>query len=340
MKKHRVIKVILLIIIIPLLIIFGVRFINGFRYPDVDLGDSSINIQDMSTYPLEYDGVMIEKINKGSLNGFHIASNNKIMNGVVVTFGGSEGGCNYFKAIDLAQKGYDVVALFFFGQENQPKLLNKIPIDFFDEFLTYAKDKNIDTEILTIISGSKGAELSLLLTNYYDEIDNIILYAPSSYVFQGLDFQNQGSSWTYRGKELPYISFMDSSPQSLFKMFSAMILNYPISYREQYESAVENSKNRNDAFIDISEFKGNILMFSGDDDAMWPSSVMAQEIYNQNKAKIKNNVYKNVGHLFHNISYANGLAFGGIAENNQNAGVDSDSKVLEFLNKYHKYNYQ
>lgn len=336
MKKHKVIKIILLIILIPIIAIFGVRFINEFRYPDVDLGDSSVTLQDMSTYPLEYEGVMIEEIHQGSANGFHIIPNNKTSNGVIVTFGGSEGGCNYFQAIDLAQNGYEVVALFFFGQENQPQLLNKVPIDFFDEFLVYAKDRNIDTETLTLLGGSKGAELSLLLTNYYDEIDNAILYAPSSYVFQGLDFQNQASSWTYQGKELPYISFMESSPQSLFQMFSAMIFNYPISYREQYETAVQNSENASDAVIDISNFEGNIIMFSGDDDAMWHSSVMAQEIYNQNQTNIENVVYEDVGHIFKDVTYANGLAFGGVAKNNQNAGVDSDGKVLEFLKQHHK----
>lgn len=199
-------KIALMIILIPILIVFAVRIINRFRYPDVQFWDSSVNLQDMTTYPLQHEDLTITEIKQNNLNGFHIKPNKKTTNGVIVTFGSSEGGCNYFQGVELAQKGYEVVSLFFFGQENQPKILSKVPLEFFNKFLTYAQANNIDISVLTVMGGSKGAELSLLLTNYYDEIDNIVLQAPSSYVFQGLDFKQVASSWTYENKDLSYDS--------------------------------------------------------------------------------------------------------------------------------------
>jgi len=336
MKRFKKTKIVLLIILISILTVFVIRFVNGLRYPNTVFSDSFVNIQDMTSYPLEHDNVTIIEIKQNSLNGFHLKPNGERKNGVIVTFSGSEGGSNYFQALELANEGYEVVSLFFFGQENQPQTLNKIPLEFFNEFLTYAKKNNIDTEMLTIIGISKGAELSLLLTNYYDEIDNLVLYTPSSYVFQGLDFEEVASSWTYENKELPYISYYKSSLQSLFGMFSAMIFNYPIAYLALLETAVQNSENSTDAKIDITNFDGNILLFAGDDDAVWHADIMAQEIYDNNTGNTEIVIYENVGHIFYPITYLGGMAFGGNKQDNENAKIDSDSKLINFLEKYHK----
>lgn len=336
MKKYCIIKILLSAVLVLVIVIISVRFINGLRFPKEAAEHNSVDIQDMSAYPLEYEGLTVKEIKQNRLNGFHIVPDNKTSKGAIVTFGGSEGGCNYFKAVDLAQNGFEVIALFYFGQDNQPAKMNKVPIDFFEEFLLYSEDNNLDIEPLTLIGGSKGAELSLLLTNYYDEIDNLILYSPSSYIFQGLDFEDVGSSWTYQNQELPYIALYNASPQSLVQMFSASIFNYPVSYRSQYETAVQNSENASAAFIDSSKFKGNILMFSGEDDAMWNSAEMAEQIYEKNATNTENIVYENVGHLFENMTYGYGVAFGGTKENNQAAKTESDMKVLEFLGKFHK----
>lgn len=272
------------------------------------------------------------------MNGFHIKPNNKTSDGIIVTFGGSEGGCNYFQAIELGQKGYEVIALYFFGQNNQPKTLNKIPLEFFNELLLYTQVNNIDTNTLTLLGGSKGAELSLLLTNFYKEIDNVILYAPSSYVFQGLDFTNSGSSWTWNSQELPYISFSNSSPWALLSMFNAMIFNYPVSYLQQYQTAIKNSKNTKDALIDIADFKGKILIFAGDNDSMWPSAIMAQKIHEMNTENVEFIIYENAGHLFQPVTYIDRVALGGTKEKNESAKQDSDIKLFNFLNIHHQKN--
>lgn len=334
MKKYKKTKILLEITFILIATIIIIRIVNEYRYPKI-VNNKDVKIQDKSTYPKDYEGVGIYEINEGSLHGFHIMPDNKESNGVVVTFGGNEGGSNFFQGIEIAQNGYEVVSLFYFGQENQPETLNNVPLEFFGEFLEYADKNNIDTSVITLIGGSKGAELSLVLSNYYDEIDNMVLFSPSTYVFQGSEFEENKSSWTWNDEELPFISLYNSSFEPVMDMVSAVILNYPISYCQIYETAIENTENPDESKIDISEFDGDILVFSGSDDAMWDSATMTEELYDMNKDNVKFYIYENVGHVFDAVTHAYGIEFGGEKDNNLKAKEDSDSKLYSFLRRHH-----
>ncbi len=76
---------------------------------------------------------------------------------------------------------------------------NNVPLEFFGEFLDYAKTADMHISALTRIEASKGAELALVFTDYFDEIDNAVLFTPASYVFQGGDMTANTSSWIYGG---------------------------------------------------------------------------------------------------------------------------------------------
>lgn len=165
------------------MIVLAIRTINSIVFKDVELVGTITYVGDMAKYPLEYENIAISEIKEGFLNGFHFIPNEKSSKGSIVVFGGSDGGCDYDRAIELANDGYEVIALFYFGQDNQPKTYNNVPLEFFEEFLNYADNHDIDTTELTLIGTSKGAELTLLLSNLYSEIDNIVLFSPSSYVF-------------------------------------------------------------------------------------------------------------------------------------------------------------
>ncbi len=337
MEKYRWIIILLSISALPLLVII-IRFINSLRYPPQKYENSDVDLRNMDAYPTKVDSLTISKIQQNQVNGFHILPDEKKKSGIVVTLGGSEGGCDYFKGIELAQQGYEVFSLFYFGQQNQPEVLNEVPLEFFQEFYLFAQEKGFDTQTITVIGTSKGAELALLLSKYYGQIKNIILYAPSAYVFHGLntkDYQHSTSSWTYNKQEIPYISFRNSSVNSFLTMFSAMIFNYPMSFYNQYKTAIENAKNIEEATIK-SNFKGNILLFSGEKDAMIPSSTMANLIHKNNSDRAEHVCYENAGHLFLPCAYSHGISFGGSKEENEKAKIHSDMKLIEFLNKHHQ----
>ncbi|GAJ98966.1 acyl-CoA thioester hydrolase/BAAT C-terminal domain-containing protein [Geomicrobium sp. JCM 19055] len=163
--------------------IFGLRFYNAERYGWSD--EEEPEYHHYEAYPDSFAGGIVEHFESGMANGFHFIPDEPIAAEPIIVFGGSEGSSNFEVAEDLASKGYETYSLFFFGAPNQTTALNKVPLEFFGDFLRYSE---LEDEPITVIGYSKGAELGLNLTNYYEEINHLVLYTPSQYTYMGLDF--------------------------------------------------------------------------------------------------------------------------------------------------------
>lgn len=310
--------------------IFGMRFYNSEKWGWNT--EEEMAPHDLDAYPETFENGTVDHFERGMANGFHLLPDDPVSAETVVVFGGSEGSSNFELAMMLAEEGYEVYSLFFFGADNQTEALNRVPIEFFDDFLEHAELTN---EEVTVIGGSKGAELGLVLTNYYDEINNLVLYTPSSYVFMGLDYSGDvGSSWTYEEEELPYIDITQSNLGAFIRtMFDMIVLN-PVKYRETYESAVEMNENSGEAKIDTSNFDGHALLLAGTDDAMWQGDVAAEEISEEIGDNAEAVIYEDAGHLFGGPVAVGGIMLGGNEEANVDAKEDSDLRVLEFLEEF------
>ena len=332
MKKFKkVLRIIALIIFIPLTIILIARGVNSFRYPKSDNAFPSGQLED-SQYPLTDDFGNISLINQGRAQGFHMVPDSGTEpKGTIVTFGGSEGSPNYKTAYSLYQEGYEVFAMYFFGKEGLPPAIGAVDVGFFEDVQDYVQQKAVRPQPLTVLGISKGAELTLLLTQYYDSIDNIVLYAPSAYVFQGLDMTKPSSSWSYHGEELPYLSFQDGSFKAVADMFGAMIFKYPLSFRESYQSISQSTTPDSPQWIYKTPMEGNILVFAGGDDAMWPSDLMGQALADANPQQVEFHLYEGAGHIFIDATYGGGFAFGGTSQANVDAGKDSTAILLQRL---------
>jgi len=345
MKK--LFKILLRIFILSLLLfltVFAIRWVNSYRYREYMLPEeeSIYNAPtDFSLYETEISGVDVEIIEKDLLNGFHFTPNKLTTNGVIVTFGGSEGTSNYELARALAEAGYEVYSLFFFGPGELPDELMEVPFELFDDFLAYHRDNSQTDGPITVLGASKGAELTLNLATRYDEIDNIILYAPSVYSFFSLDQRNSDqSSWTYEGQTVPYLSNRNGDWWETVKMIGGFIFYYPVKYTPVYEAVIEGSSETNleAARIKGEEFSGEGLIFVGGDDLMWPAAAMANVITEYNE-QLEVHMYPEAGHLFTMDRYMGTpgalIAFGGNEEVNQKGLEDSNDILFEHLATWH-----
>lgn len=296
-----------------------------------------MNYYDDYNYFIDEKGLDIKEINEGYLNGFHIRKQDIESKGSNITFGGSEGGSYYDIAKIIANHGYEVLALYFFGKANQPQSLNRIPLEFFREVLEYIKINFNSFHPITILSASKGAELALVLGEYYEEIDNLILIAPSAYRFQGIDFKEKGSSWTINNIDLEYISFDKVSLFEKSKLTGQFVFKKTKRLRAYYESAIKNAKNKELARIKSEKFKGNILLLMGEDDGMWNSYEMAKVIKESNPNSSEIVLYPNVGHAFGVDNVAGGYYMGGEIISNKEAFNDSTEKVILTIKRWHKF---
>lgn len=322
------------------LVIFGIRAYNGNKYDKFrevrDTGKNPIYSEPGVNYsdPIKskIPGVTVTEVKGDYMDGYHWLPKEIRKRGSIVIFGGSEGNVDPYKAAFLAKEGYNVYSMYFFGGKGQPEELENIPLEFFREILGEIEKSGNPDDPLTVIGTSKGAELALVLGTIYPEIDNLVLYAPSSHVFQGLSSDSQGvhSSWKYEGRELPFLNFRDGDLGALMEIFRDMIFNIPITYLPTYEVLLDQAPNTEDARIPVENFQGNLLLFAGTDDKVWPSARMGKLI-KEHKRDCELHIFQDAGHLFYGPPVLEVMNMGGTYDANEKAGTESAAILKDFL---------
>lgn len=346
-KLWKVLKGIFITIAVLFILLIAVRLINGqitkgkekIRESTLEANSAYREINQEEPEKSNLTGVEISAVKGDYLNGYHLIPEKITHRGTVITFGGSEGSSNINMAVKLAKEGYEVYSLYFFGRDNQQKELVKVPLEFFTEAYAEIEKNAVSARPLTILGGSKGAELCLLLSGKYPElVDNVVLYAPSNYVFQGLsyDYSSVNSSWSFQGKELDYLHLTAASGSTYSMFMLRMFLNAPIEYEPIYRSVTENAENKEAAQIDVSKAKANLLIFAGKEDKMWPSADMAEDIIKRYPAEKKLVVYEKAGHIFFGPPVLSNMSVGGEYDANEAAKVDSDQILLKTLEEWTK----
>ncbi len=198
----------------------------------------------------------------------------------VIMLGGSEGGKSwsdnpYQKEMlaDLVEAGFTVFSLAYFGLAGVPKTLANIPLEYFETaFGWLAEQPEVLPRQYAVVGGSKGAELALLLGSCYPEIKAVAAFAPGDVVFQGLSSGKAASSWSYGGKELPYVSFPLTALPAIIKGMRTG------GFLQAYTLALRNAKQVKLASIPVENINGPVLLVSGSKDKMWPSALMSERL--------------------------------------------------------------
>lgn len=283
-------------------------------------------------------GDSVRAISGDYLRGFHFIPKERTHPGVVVVYGGSEGSPGYEQAQMIAQQGYEVLALYFWGQDGQAQTLANVPLDQFEEVEAYIKDNIRQQAPLTVVGTSKGAEFGAELAARGFPIDNIVCFSPADHSYFGLDFssENPQPSFTYGGQPVSFASYMDGDLSAGAKMLWDLATSYPPSYRAVYESVAAGASD--ESRIDLSGFKGHAVFFAGGSDALWQSDAAAESLASQSSA-FEAHVYPDAGHLFTADSDALGtgwdIMYGGTREGNAAAYVDSKAILLDRLACWH-----
>jgi len=203
---------------------------------------------------------------------------------VILLLGGSNGGLPVHgtnkKAIDtLVNSGYSVLATAYFKEEGLPQTLRSVPLEFFDKALLWLrKHSKVKKGRVAVIGISKGGELALLLASRHPEIKAVVGIVPPAYVFQGIARRyHTNSSWSYEGKDLPYVPYKMN-----LTFFKAVMTS---KFYNVYKQALENTEASEKARISVEKINGPILLLSGKKDQMWPSTSMCDDIIKMLKEK-------------------------------------------------------
>jgi len=187
--------------------------------------------------------------------------------------------------------------------------------------------------------------LSLVLGATLPMIKAVIAYVPSSVVWAGFGGENAGlkASWTYQGKDVPFIKEEEEID------LKAIYGDNPIPLTPGFLKSMELVDEVEGSTIPVEKIQGAILLISGEDDQMWPSTLFSNRVMNRLRKfnfsyPYEHLSYPQAGHgisipyiplsppaIIHPVDQ--GLyALGGKPEQQAYANEDSWKKALAFLN--------
>ena len=198
------------------------------------------------------------------------------------------------------------------------------------------------------MGASRNAELALIIASTFPEyIRGVVAYSPSSVSWSNtvLPYNSNElkTSWKYKRVDIPYVPMNKIKGNESNKMET---LKY-------WKSGLAKTDFIAQAAIKVEKINGPIILFSGNDDKIWPSSKMADMIEqrikeNNFKYSFQNIKYEEAGHLISSNPESNSdsrtgiinidgkdyeFEYGGTNEGDYKAKQDAKMKLMEFIEK-------
>ncbi len=245
----------------------------------------------------------------------------------VLLVGGSGGGIDWQSQMArlLADRGVAAMALAYFRMPGLAEELERIPLEYIDQGLTLLRAQPyVDSTRVGIGGVSKGGELALLVASLRPEIRAVATFVPSGVVFQSITPTfGRSSSWSYRGQELPFVPYGEAPRGS-------PIVEY---YRQGLAQISADSLEA--ATIKVDRINGPILLLSGRDDTLWPSTTLSDMVVDRLTAKgfphaVEHIAYDDAGHLISSIRDSV-TQRGGTEAGNRAAQLDARRRFLGFF---------
>lgn len=268
----------------------------------------------------------------------------------VLVVGGSSGGLAWTKesAALLASRGYATLALAYFNYEHLPPHLHNIPLEYFETAMAWLKRRpEVRPGRLAVVGGSRGGELALLLGATFPAVTAVVGYVGSGVVLPSAGVLG-APSWTHRGEPLPYLFPPNAAARRGEIERRAAERGEPVAYRSWYLENLADHQAAERATIPVERIRGPVLLISGEDDQLVPSTLMADMVAERlvrhgHPHPVEHRRYPGAGHQLglpnrptagqtrrHPI-WGKTFAYGGTARANARAAADAWRRVLDFL---------
>lgn len=285
------------------------------------------------------DGVTKTDVRENGLYGAFYAPTAKTNLPTLIVLGGSEGGLTSasYTALSFVRQGYAVLALAYFAEVGLPRTLEGVPLEYFDTAIDWLKQRpEVNPSKIGAVGGSRGSEAVLLMASHNKDVKAVMAFAPGGLILPGIDLQDPKTeaAWTLGGKDLPYVT-----------------LDYARHKPGTLDVYMPGLTAKPEAEIAVEKINGPILLISGDDDQLWPSTALANRITDRLKAKgfthgFQHLVYPGAGHMVFSGDVSGrkpptpgapaapapgGMRLGGTPEANFKAWTDNWPKTLKFF---------
>ena len=272
----------------------------------------------------------------------------------IILLGGSEGGSLVTRgAAQLASYGFNVLALPYYSPPSWPTFkaeLPELPAAFADipvERLNEARDwlaahSEVDATRIAIHGTSKGAEFALLAGVHLPWATSIVAIVPTDVVWEGWGNgvePAKHASFALNGKPLPFVPYVEFQQEFMgFQTGEAVHIRRP-----QDKGRAANPAAAVAARIPVERIKVPLMVIGGQDDQVWASGMMAQNIAERRvEAKLDtvSLIYTDAGHALSGTGFNPTTAYnsgpskmGGTPEGNARAQADAWPKTIAFLKR-------
>ena len=264
----------------------------------------------------------------------------------IVLLSGSGGGLSEAQAALYAAHGYAALALAYFRAGDLPRELVRIPLEYFERAIAWLQARpEVDADRLAVGGASRGGELSLLLASRFPQFKAVVANVPSGIVYGGVGDDESAyrqPAWTYGGEAVPYFTSRRGGDGP------APEPGVPFALTPLFLRGLEEKEGVRDAEIPVERINGPILLISGEDDAMWPSTRYSEMVMDRLAAqghpyRDQHLAYDGAGHIIGQpwvptTVFASGhpvtgtlFAYGGTPKGSADARADVWPKILAFL---------
>jgi dienelactone hydrolase len=186
----------------------------------------------------------------------------------VLVVAGSSGRTDTARADLLAAHGARALALRWLGGVGPRTLPHEVPLETFVGALDLLAP---DCDRMAMIGTSFGAEATLLTGSLDPRLCAVVGFSPSSVVWPGFADGRWSSHWTRDGASLPFVPFDEEWTPGAD----------PPAYSGLYEASLPGPT---EAIIPVERIAGDVVLVSGGDDRVWPSTAFAAQIAERRRA--------------------------------------------------------
>lgn len=270
--------------------------------------------------------------------------------GVLVLHGsGGARGYEQTYAALLAEHGYTVLCVEYFGAPGIRDTLLEVPLEEFENAADWlVQHPEVEGDRVGVVGFSRGGEASLLIGSHFDTVGVVIAYVPSCYVWPAPSWMDgvgeDQPTWTFSGKPLAHLS-IDSY------IYEEDGIDEPLGVEEPNASTLAIARSTKTekarATIPVEEIDGPVLLVSGGNDTVWPSAVLATRAADRLDAhdhpwRFEHLSFSEAGHAIR-VPYrfdetddpTSHHQFGGTNGANAQAAATAWWKALEFLGRGH-----
>ncbi len=271
----------------------------------------------------------------------------------IILLSGSGGGLSEPAAALYAAHGVAALALAYFRAGDLPADLVRIPLEYFGRAIAWLLARpEVDGDRLAVSGASRGGELSLLLGSRFPQFKAVVANVPSGIVFSGIGADESAfgqPAWTQGGAGVPFLYSRSRARQSGEEQPDD---GTPFALTPEFVRILEEEPDlAREAAIPVERINGPVLLISGREDAMWPSTrfselVMARLTEHRHPYPDQHVAYDGAGHIigqpwvpttvtagFHPVSKRL-FAYGGTAKGSADARADAWPRIRTFLDEH------